>query len=237
LPGVQDRHILTDRSVSTTEQLKYEAMQTLPNSETIYSSGERAILEAAETLFAEKGFDAVSMSAIAKLANTSKPNIYHHFKNKNDLYLAVMRAAVQRSSVLLDALEDAPGTFGQRLSDFSVGQLHNILTHNRSTQLILRETLSGGTQNGQEIARHVVEEVFSRLVAMVQQGQQENEIRNDIDPALAAFMVVAANMFFFQANPIIQTIPEIHFTNDAPAFSAGVMDILFNGVLRKGAKT
>jgi len=212
-------------------------MQTLPNSETIYSSGERAILEAAETLFAEKGFDAVSMSAIAKLANTSKPNIYHHFKNKNDLYLAVMRAAVQRSSVLLDALEDAPGTFGQRLSDFSVGQLHNILTHNRSTQLILRETLSGGTQNGQEIARHVVEEVFSRLVAMVQQGQQENEIRNDIDPALAAFMVVAANMFFFQANPIIQTIPEIHFTNDAPAFSAGVMDILFNGVLRKGAKT
>jgi len=237
LPGIQDRHILTDRSVSTTEQLKYEAMQTLPNSETIYSSGERAILEAAETLFAEKGFDAVSMSAIAKLANTSKPNIYHHFKNKNDLYLAVMRAAVQRSSVLLDALEDAPGTFGQRLSDFSVGQLHNILTHNRSTQLILRETLSGGTQNGQEIARHVVEEVFSRLVAMVQQGQQENEIRNDIDPALAAFMVVAANMFFFQANPIIQTIPEIHFTNDAPAFSAGVMDILFNGVLRKGAKT
>ncbi len=237
MPGIQDRHILTDRSVSTTEQLKYEAMQTLPNSETIYSSGERAILEAAETLFAEKGFDAVSMSAIAKLANTSKPNIYHHFKNKNDLYLAVMRAAVQRSSVLLDALEDAPGTFGQRLSDFSVGQLHNILTHNRSTQLILRETLSGGTQNGQEIARHVVEEVFSRLVAMVQQGQQENEIRNDIDPALAAFMVVAANMFFFQANPIIQTIPEIHFTNDAPAFSAGVMDILFNGVLRKGAKT
>ncbi len=234
MPGIQDRHILTDRSVSTTEQLKYEAMQTLPNSETIYSSGERAILEAAETLFAEKGFDAVSMSAIAKLANTSKPNIYHHFKNKNDLYLAVMRAAVQRSSVLLDALEDAPGTFGQRLSDFSVGQLHNILTHNRSTQLILRETLSGGTQNGQEIARHVVEEVFSRLVAMVQQGQQENEIRNDIDPALAAFMVVAANMFFFQANPIIQTIPEIHFTNDARAFSAGVMDILFNGILRQG---
>ena len=233
MPGIQDRHILTDRSVSTTEQLKYEAMQTLPNSETIYSSGERAILEAAETLFAEKGFDAVSMSAIAKLANTSKPNIYHHFKNKNDLYLAVMRAAVQRSSVLLDALEDAPGTFWQRLSDFSVGQLHNILTHNRSTQLILRETLSGGTQNGQEIARHVVEEVFSRLVAMVQQGQQENEIRNDIDPALAAFMVVAANMFFFQANPIIQTIPEIHFTNDAPAFSAGVIDILFNGILKE----
>jgi len=184
-------------------------MQTQADNKAIYSGGEQAILEAAEALFAEKGFDAVSISAIARLANTSKPNIYHHFKNKNELYLAVMKTAVQRSSVLLDALEDAPGTFRQHLSDFSVGQLNNILAHKRSTQLILRETLSGGTQNGQEIARHVVEEVFSRLVAMVQ-------------------------MFFFQANPIIQTIPEIHFTNDARAFSAGVMDILFNGILRQG---
>jgi TetR/AcrR family transcriptional regulator len=209
-------------------------MQTQADNKAVYSSGEQAILEAAETLFAEKGFDAVSMSAIARLANTSKPNIYHHFKNKNELYLAVMKAAVQRSSMLLDALEDAPGTFKQHLSDFSAGQLNNILTHSRSTQLILRETLSGGTQNGQEIARHVVGEVFSRLVAMVHQGQQENEFRDDIEPALAAFMVVAANMFFFQASPIMQHIPEAHFTNDASTFSNGVMDILFNGVLRKG---
>ena len=209
-------------------------MQTQADNKAVYSSGEQAILEAAETLFAEKGFDAVSMSAIARLANTSKPNIYHHFKNKNELYLAVMKAAVQRSSMLLDALEDAPGTFRQHLSDFSAGQLNNILAHNRSTQLILRETLSGGTQNGQEIARHVVGEVFSRLVAMVHQGQQDNEFRDDIDPALAAFMVVAANMFFFQASPIMQHIPEAHFTNDASTFSNGVMDILFNGVLRKG---
>jgi len=191
-------------------------------------------LEAAEALFAEKGFDAVSISAIARLANTSKPNIYHHFKNKNELYLAVMKTAVQRSSMLLDSLEDAPGTFRQHLSDFSAGQLNNILAHSRSTQLILRETLSGGTQNGQEIAKHVVGEVFSRLVTMVRHGQQENEFRDDIDPALAAFMVVAANMFFFQASPIMQHIPETHFTNDAGAFSGGVMDILFNGVLRKG---
>ena len=209
-------------------------MQTQPDNKTIYPSGEQAILEAAETLFADKGFDAVSMSAIARLANTSKPNIYHHFKNKNELYLAVMKSAVQRSSMLLDSLEEAPGTFRQHLSGFSAGQLNNILTHNRSTQLILRETLSGGTENGQEIAKHVVGEVFSRLVAMVRHGQQENEFRDDIDPALAAFMVVAANMFFFQASPIMKHIPETHFTNDAGKFSNGIMDILFNGVLRDG---
>jgi TetR/AcrR family transcriptional regulator len=212
-------------------------MPSNTDSKTVYSSGEQSILESAEILFAEKGFDAVSMSAIAKLANTSKPNIYHHFKNKDDLYLAIMKAAVHRSSVLLDALEDAPGTFRQHLSGFSAGQLNNILVHKRSTQLILREALSGGSRRGQEIAKHIVGEIFSRLVAMVKQGQQENEFRKDIDPALAAFMVVAANMFFFQAAPVMQHIPEAHFTKDASTYNKGVMDILFNGVLQEGEDT
>lgn len=212
-------------------------MKTQHDSKTIYSSGEKAILEAAESLFAEKGFDAVSMSAIARLANTSKPNIYHHFKNKNELYLAVMKSAVQRSSILLDALEDAPGSFSQHLSDFSAGQLDNILSHSSSTQLILRETLTGGTARGQDIAKHIVGSVFSRLVDMIHNGQQEHEFREDIDPALAAFMAIAANMFFFQASPIMKHIPEAHFTNDASTFSSGVMDILLNGIVQRGDHT
>ena len=199
-----------------------------------YSGGEQAILEAAETLFAQKGFDAVSMSAIARLANTSKPNIYHHFKNKNDLYLAVMKTAVRRSSALLDTLEHAPGTFKQHLAEFASGQLENLLTHKRSTQLMLRETLSEGSQYGREITQMAMGEVFSRLVAMVQQGQQENEFRQNIDPMLAAFMIISANMFFFQASPTMQNIPEVEFINDTSAYSESVMDILLNGMLQKG---
>ena len=59
-------------------------MQTLHDNGQANVGSEQSIMDAAETLFAEKGFDAVSMSAIAKLADTSKPNIYHHFKNKKD---------------------------------------------------------------------------------------------------------------------------------------------------------
>jgi len=209
-------------------------MHKEPDTKTNYSGGELAILEAAEILFAQKGFDAVSMSAIASLANTSKPNIYHHFKNKHDLYLAVIKTAVRRSSTLLDALEDSPGTFRQRLTEFSAGQLNNILGHKRSTQLILRETLSEGSKHGQEITGLVVGDVFNRLVAMVRQGQQEKEFREDIDPTLAAFMIVSANMFFFQASPVMQHIHEVDFKDDASIFSKGVMDVLINGMTRKG---
>jgi TetR/AcrR family transcriptional regulator len=209
-------------------------MQIKPVKKPNLSGGEQAILEAAEILFAQKGFDAVSMSAIAGLAKTSKPNIYHHFKNKHDLYLAVMKTAVLRTSALLDALEEAPGTYAQRLTQFAAGQLNNILGHKRSTQLVLRETLSEDSLHGQEMTRLVMGEVFSRLVVMVHQGQQENEFRKDIDPTMAAFMIVSANMFFFQASPAMQHIPDIEFTDDAGTYSRGVMDVLINGMLQKG---
>jgi len=211
--------------------------QARPATERSPQSGEQAILKAAEILFAEKGFDAVSMSAIAELAKTSKPNIYHHFKNKNDLYLAVMKTAVHRSSALLDQLEATPGTSSQHLSDFSAGQLSNILAHKLGTQLTLRDALAGGSIHGRDIAKHVVGEIFTRLVAMVRQGQEDGEFRRDMDPALAAFMVIASNMFYFQAEAVMQHIPETNITNDPGKFSSGVMDILLNGILQEGEDT
>lgn len=209
-------------------------MQNFHDESAINTSGEQGILDAAEILFAEKGFDAVSMSAIARLAKTSKPNIYHHFKNKVELYLAIMKTAVQRSSALLDALEDAPGTYRQRLATFSAGQLDNIFAHQRSTQLILREALSGGSEPGREIAKYAVAEVFNRLVSMIEQGQQEGEFRSDIDPMLASFMIVSTNMFFFQSAPVMKFIPEASFSEDTHAYNNDVMDIFFHGVLREG---
>jgi TetR/AcrR family transcriptional regulator len=199
-------------------------MQNHQDKPLINAGGEQGILQAAEALFAEKGFDAVSMSAIAKLANTSKPNIYHHFKNKNELYFAIMEAAVQRATDLLDALEDS----------FSAGQLENILLHDRSTQLIMREAFSGTSERGRDIAKQMVSKVFSRLVAMVQQGQSRGEFRADIDPSLAAFMIVSTNMFYFQSKPVMEDNPEITFSGDASTFNRIVTDIIFNGLITQG---
>lgn len=227
---ILDLIILTDRSVSLEGNITAMNQQTEHKKSSC--SGEQAILEAAEGLFAEKGFDAVSMSAIAALANTSKPNIYHHFENKNALYFAIVKKAVSRTTALLDAIEDAPGTFSQHLVDFSSGHLNNILENVKSTQLVLREALSGGSERGREISRHVFKDVFSRLIDMIEKGQLKDEFRKDIDPTLAAFMIISLNSFYFQSKPVMQYMPEAAFINDAGNFGRGIMDILFNGMLK-----
>ncbi len=50
-----------------------------------------SIVEAAEKEFSEKGFSKASMRAIAAKANVTLSNIYNYFKNKDELFVAVLQ--------------------------------------------------------------------------------------------------------------------------------------------------
>jgi len=53
-----------------------------------------AILNAATTLFSERGFHRTSIDAVARTAGVTKSLIHHHIGNKRDLWTAVIRQAL-----------------------------------------------------------------------------------------------------------------------------------------------
>jgi TetR/AcrR family transcriptional regulator len=57
---------------------------------TIREENERAILAAAEAVFAERGFGGATMAAIAARAGVPKPNVHYYFPTKERLYRAVV---------------------------------------------------------------------------------------------------------------------------------------------------
>ena len=67
----------------------------------------KKILDAARELFAEKGYDSVTMRAVAEAIEHSPTTIYHHFEDKDDLVKALCEADFGR---LLGALleQDLP---------------------------------------------------------------------------------------------------------------------------------
>jgi methylphosphotriester-DNA--protein-cysteine methyltransferase len=50
-------------------------------------SKRRAIVEAAKQLFLAQGYEHTSLENIAAAANVSKPTLYGHFRDKDDLHL------------------------------------------------------------------------------------------------------------------------------------------------------
>jgi AcrR family transcriptional regulator len=61
-------------------------------------------LRAAEELFKKMGFRAVTMELVAREANVAKATLYSHFKNKDELYLAV---CARMARILRGAVEEA----------------------------------------------------------------------------------------------------------------------------------
>lgn len=68
-------------------------MDAASNHET---EGRRRILFAAYPLFVEHGYKSVSMQQIADAVPVNKATLYHHFRNKDALFLDVVRLASQR---------------------------------------------------------------------------------------------------------------------------------------------
>ena len=205
----------------------------------VHAAGAAAgrILAAAAQLFAESGFDAVSMNAIAERAGVSKANVFHHFSSKNELYLAVLRAACARSGAQLDNLESERGSFAERLRHYAAAHLDSILHNSEISRLILREVLENDAQRSKELAEQVFGANFARLAAMMRAGQACGELREELDPGMMATLLVAADIFFFQSRAVSRHLPDVkHFADDPAAYSAMLMDILLHGIAGKNKK-
>ena len=76
------------------------------------------ILEAALRCFAENGFDASSLEAIARDAAVTRGAVYWHFKDKKELYRAVVRDALEKADVVAYAHNLPDGlSYEERLYD------------------------------------------------------------------------------------------------------------------------
>lgn len=66
------------------------------------SSTRGLIVEKADSLFYEGGYEATSFAEIAAAAGISRGNFYHHFKTKDDILDAVIARRMERTRAMLD---------------------------------------------------------------------------------------------------------------------------------------
>jgi AcrR family transcriptional regulator len=108
------------------------------------------ILDAAERLFAERGYPGTTLRAIAAEVGIQNPSLYKHFANKAALYDAVLERAIHP---LLYEFWDKEG-------EIERGMRH-LAEHPQAAQLMLHETLSGTDDSTPGVARWVAA-IFGR---------------------------------------------------------------------------
>src|SRR6476620_8034317 len=77
--------------------------------------GRERIAQEARPLFVARGFNAVSMQQIADAAGVNKATLYHHFRDKEELFLDVVRGEIARATATMMRAIDAGGDFRSKL--------------------------------------------------------------------------------------------------------------------------
>lgn len=110
------------------------------------------ILDAAEDIFAEKGYSATSLGDVADRVGTRSPSLYNHFKNKEALYEAVLERLLEDFSAPLVELEGGPLTSERvfRWLETIVRQHHG---NPNLARLLQHAALSGGPHTNELIDR------------------------------------------------------------------------------------
>ena len=101
------------------------------------------ILEAADELFGERGYDGASARDIARRAGVKKALVFYHFGSKEALFEAVLERFYQAHAEALAGATTTQGSLGDRLHVLVDAYLDFIDANRRYPRLVQREVAGG----------------------------------------------------------------------------------------------
>jgi AcrR family transcriptional regulator len=154
------------------------------------------ILRAATEVFAEQGFNSVTVAAIAERAGIGKGTVYEYFSSKDELLFAVFEWMNEGIFDRIHGLIEVGGTTLERLRRLlDLGA--KITREQMEMQAVVLDfwSASRGTKVEERYNQACLATFrsYRRLVAsVIREGQTAGEIRSDVDPEAVATMIVAA---------------------------------------------
>jgi len=129
------------------------------------------LLDVATRLFMERGFDGTSIDAVAEAAGISKPTVYTRYRDKRDLFIAVLRGRIRKWIAPVSAAAEAEATETSPKSIKTT--LHELSRHLVAYTLApeagaLQRILSAQAVQFPELAKLANEEGWLRVVRGVQ---------------------------------------------------------------------
>ena len=196
--------------------------------ETSEKSALTRILLEAEALFAQRGFDGVSINEVALAAGVCKANVFHHFATKQELYERVLSQSCEAFARSLDALELKEQGLAARLRRLM--DWHNAFLYQRphGTRLILRELTGSPTVLEQSPVFPLIQHNFDRVVALL--AEVSDELRPGISPAVVAKVVLSLNLFGFQTERLNEKLAMSGALAMRPELQRQLLDLLLHGM-------
>ena len=162
-----------------------------------------AVLEAAEAIFAERGFAATRLEDVADRVGIRRASIVYYFKDKKELYHAVLASVLGGLHERIEAALSRPDPLPGRIEAGVEAWVDYVGARPSIARLLLREVADAAPGRRPDVLAHtqpffelVQREVFERDGAALAQF-------SPIDPVHLASTIVGATVFFVAAMPVL----------------------------------
>ncbi len=185
-----------------------------------------AILRAATSVFAEKGFFNSKVADIAKAAGVADGTVYLYFKNKDDVLHSIFDRAMdefiadgRRELATLDKPEDKL----RRIAELHLERLGA----DRNMAIVFQVELRGSIKFMQEFSAAGFSEYLDIIRATIEEGQSRGAFRSDLKP------IVCAKMFYGALDEMVTNWILSSKSYPLAPMAEEVLKIFFGGLLAK----
>jgi AcrR family transcriptional regulator len=141
------------------------------------SGGRDAILDTSAKLFSQHGYKEVSIRDIAQACGMTNAALYYHFKNKEDLFLAMLERDHEQTLEALREAANGPGDLREDLKRL-VAQYAAITCERRQSFQTLRRDLSSiENVRGHKLFAEMRSSFMRPLEDRLAQAQADGEIQ------------------------------------------------------------
>ena len=147
------------------------------------------ILSVAVGEFAHNGFDNANINTIAKKAGVSVGSLYKYFDTKTDLFLTSVHYGITSLEVIVDGIVNSQDDVMLKLEKL----IRVAIEFSRRNKVLIKLYNEFTSESNSELAKKIAADMESITSQAYKQaiieGQVAGEIRTDIDPGMAAFLV------------------------------------------------
>ena len=147
------------------------------------------IYEAAEVLFGERGYEAVTMADVAAAAEVSRATVFNYYPNKRALLDAMMERMQSRLGEFIRAEIARPASTAERLQRFFERSARNVKRGSRLSRPLLLEAFQSAHQPGQ--AGELLRGEHASYGDLVRAGQEQGDVRTDQPAEFLGEMVLS----------------------------------------------
>lgn len=124
-----------------------------------------AIVAAARTVFAAKGYEAATMRGIARAAGVDPRLVHHYFAGKEDVFVEAMQFPIRPAQVIGPAVEPGPEGLGERMVRVFFAAWDGPDQRERIVALLVSAATS--PEGARMLREFVVREILGRVVERI----------------------------------------------------------------------